>query len=512
MKEYALIVIGGGMAGLSSALTWLNHFGTSLGPVLLIEKEPHLGGCVTSFVRDGFRFDTVQLIPEIQPLLDFFKLDVDLQQYDQTYARLYLADPSKQSSEIYPIASSEKDFKNHLKELFPDEDKKLDRFFSYGNDLLSEVPWLMTEPNAREIASILWNCPKIIRRSGQTYKKYLKSFQFKNQRLLEILDIFSSFSGLSGDRCAALLTACATMTTLQGSYRPSKGFIQFPQAFRRAILARGGEIQCNSQVDRILVDNGKVTGVRCGNQIYQSRRVISTADSFKLHEELLDDTHLTRAKPYWRKLRKSQPSPSSFTIHLGLKEGLDLKAMGFDCGYNVLTTGTEAHEEAFRCWDKGELLQRDDQFHMAVISPSAAVGGKPTLVIHVMPAPMADWRELRDRDYQGYTQKKEETARWYIKKVQDYMIPNLQEHIELMDVATPATYQRYLGSTQGCNNDMLALPNNFGKNRLAARTPIKGLILPKFSHGIWPSLQAGLQAVDILSHRAILNGKASLNQ
>ena len=68
-----------------------------------------------------------------------------------------------------------------------------------------------------------------------------------------------------------------------------------------------------------------------------------------------------------------------------------------------------------------------------------------------------------------------------------------------MDVATPATFERYLGSTGGANFDMLPVPSNFGMHRLPSRTPIPGLFLPKFSHGIWPSLQAGLQMVDMIT-------------
>ena len=54
MKKKSLIVIGAGATGLSAAITWtLNHdIKTHL--VLLIEKEPKVGGFVTSYEREGF--------------------------------------------------------------------------------------------------------------------------------------------------------------------------------------------------------------------------------------------------------------------------------------------------------------------------------------------------------------------------------------------------------------------------------------------------------------------------
>jgi len=48
------------------------------------------------------------------------------------------------------------------------------------------------------------------------------------------------------------------------------------------------------------------------------------------------------------------------------------------------------------------------------------------------------------------------------------------------------------------------------KYSLPTRTPIKGLFVPKFSHGIWPSMQAGLQVVDMISGGKIMNGNSSL--
>ena len=58
--KMGLIVIGGGITGLSSALTWAINHDTEQEPVLLIEKEPKTGGFVTSYERKGFLFDTCQ--------------------------------------------------------------------------------------------------------------------------------------------------------------------------------------------------------------------------------------------------------------------------------------------------------------------------------------------------------------------------------------------------------------------------------------------------------------------
>jgi phytoene dehydrogenase-like protein len=52
-NKYNTIVVGGGIAGLTSA-AYLSRAGQK---VLLIEKNKELGGLVNSFTRDGFHFE-----------------------------------------------------------------------------------------------------------------------------------------------------------------------------------------------------------------------------------------------------------------------------------------------------------------------------------------------------------------------------------------------------------------------------------------------------------------------
>jgi len=513
-REYGLIIIGAGMTGLSAALAWAETHDLEKEPVLVLEKEPVPGGCVTTFARQGYRFDTVQIIPDISDLLKFYRIPLDLAAYEGCFARLFLADPSTGKARQYAVPQGKEAFRAYLAGLFPGEEERLARFFAYGQALLDELEYLKTEPTPLEGLGILLHCPRIIRQSGRTYRQYLDSYRFREPDLVEILDLFSSFSGLSGNRCAALLTACAAMTTLQGSYRPRSGFISFPHTLRKALEERGGEIRTGIPVDRILYEGDKVRGVRCGKEEFRAERVVCTADTHHMVEDLLGLGPVTKervmgpVKPWFKKYARVKSSPSSFTVHLGLDGGLDLKGMGFGCGYNVLTTGRAAHEEAFDLWERNERLTGEERFHMAVISPSALIGGKPTLIIHVTPAAMEDWEELRNGNYEAYVRRKEEAARYYIEKVEKYMIPGLGDHIVLRDVSTPATYARYLGTRGGANSDMLNVPSNFGMHRLPARTPVEGLFLPKFSNGIWPSLMAGLQVVDMMTGGAVMEGRS----
>ena len=209
---------------------------------------------------------------------------------------------------------------------------------------------------------------------------------------------------------------------------------------------------------------------------------------------------------YAAKAQQVKMSPSAVTISLGIDTGIDLAALGLDCGYNVITTGKGTFEKLFQAFDRGEYLLDQRCFHAAVICPSLTTGGKPTVIIRVVPVPMGNWKELRDNNTALYKEKKEEIADFYIRQVERYLIPDLSKHIVVRDIATPATFERYSGSPTGSNYDMSPYPDNFGLKRLKMRTPIKNLYQPKFSHGLWPSMQAGLQVVDMITGGEIMNG------
>lgn len=239
--------------------------------------------------------------------------------------------------------------------------------------------------------------------------------------------------------------------------------------------------------------------------------IISTADTKMGMEKLVGYDKLESIdRKYAQKARGVKMSPSAFTISLGLDDRIDLHKFGLDCGYNVITTGKGTFENLFKAFDRGEYLLDEGMFHCAVICPSLTTGGKPVVVIRVVPMPMGNWKTLRDTDYSKYKTEKEKVASFYIRKVEKYLIPGLGNHIEYLDIATPATFERYSGSPTGSNYDMAPYPGNFGLKRLKTRTPVKGLFQPKFSHGIWPSMQAGLQVADMILDGKVLGGYSRL--
>lgn len=508
-QKVSLIVIGGGITGLSAAITWARNNPADR-RVLVIEKQPVVGGYVTSFRRQGYLFDTVQLIPDSTEVLDYLGVNIELKQFAGYYARLFLADTTTQTAKIINIPAGVEEFQTFLQQRYPADAVAIRRFFAYATAMFDELYYLKVEPTLPEILRILGRCPKIIANSNKTFQQLIDKFRFTEPEIFEILNMFAAFSGLPAERVSALLPVSAMLASLKGSWRPLHGFIEFPQKMRQRLEELGGQVLTKTTVTKILIENNRATGVQLdsGEKIYADY-MVTTIDPKVAMQKLVGEETLRRAsRAYADKVERVKMSASALMINLGLDDRIDLKTLGFNCGYNLLTTGRGIYNKMYTAFERGKLFLSRDEFYVPVICPSLPVGKKNALTIFAYPAPIADWPALRESDYGRYTTRKQQVADLYLDLVQTYMIPNLRAHIVYTDIATPATFARYSGSPTGSKFDMAPYPDNFGKNRLKMRTPIQNLFQPKFSHGIWPCLLAGLQVVDMMMERKIMGGNA----
>jgi phytoene dehydrogenase-like protein len=501
INKYGLIVVGGGITGLSSGLTWAQYHDVKKEPVLIIEKEPKSGGYVTSYERQGYLFDTCQMIPNITELLEFFDIDIKLKEYKGYYMRIFLVDIKTNKVKTIDLPSGFEDFKKELMEKYPKNAAEIENFLDYSRALYLELFKLKLDPNLIEILKMLLTCPKIVKNSRRTFKDYFAQFNITEPDVIEIFTIFAEFSGLPADRVSAPVPVSAMNSLLDGAFRPKGGFIEFPKKFEEKYLSLGGELMLNTKVNKILVENGEVKGVRLedGSEIY-SDLVVTTVDPIVAMKEMVGlDLIRDLDKKYADKVENVKMSTSSMNISIGLDDEIDLGALGLDCGYSVITTGGDIYDRLFDDMLRGKIGYTDEEFRLGVICPSLTTGGKPNI---------ADWAELREKDPQRYNEKKQKWADFFIEKTEKYLIPDLRKHIKVLDVSTPATYARYSGSPSGAIYDMAPYPDNFGRTRLKMRTPVKGLFQPKFIHSVFATLLAGMQVNDMILNRKIMDGNA----
>jgi len=272
----------------------------------------------------------------------------------------------------------------------------------------------------------------------------------------------------------------------------------------------GGQLLLKSEVEKIIIEGGVVQGVRLKNgSIIRSQNVISTIDVKNTVEKLVGIEILRSINArYARKIESVKMTTSTFVVNLGIDDAKILTECGLQCGYGLVTIGNNAYAKLFPAFENNEFKLAEDCFYVGFSCPPVSDREKPVLSIHAVPLPVENWAHLRNTDRPRYVQEKEKAADLLIDIVERYLVPDLRKHIVDRDISTPATFVRYSGSPTGSIYDMAAVPDNFGANRLPVITPIKGLLVPKFAHGVFGAMNSGLQAVDILLNGKVMHGNS----
>jgi len=503
-REYDLVIIGSGLSGLSSALMWQKN--TDGKRTLIVEKNTYPGGYSTAYERDGYVFETTQLFPDIIDILEYLEIDLDLKQYEGNFMRRLVVE-GEQVDE-YKIPAGTENFKEYLIAKFPDDAAMIRSLMDYSVDMFKQVRKLKANATLKDKLKIPFQAPKVVANLNRTYSGLLDKFGINNPKLREVMETFTSFSGVPSDRASSIMATGAMLSSMTRCFRPYGYFDEFPAKMAQLFQERGGEMWFGAEVEKIVVEKGEARGIKISgeDEIIRAETIITTVDPQLAMRTLVGDEHLPAS--YVEKLENTIMSVSSINVALGLDDKIDLSSLDLDYPYNVVSTGLGTAEKLFEGYLAGDHGFSDDCFHMAVICPSLTTGAKNTITLRCTPFALGQWKEWRENDIAKYRAEKEKWAGFFIGIAEKYFIPNLSKHIVVKDISTPATYARYSGSPSGSLYDMASLVTQFGPKRLPMITPVKKLYQPKFSHGLYGTMMNGVQVVDLLVDRKFNDGNS----
>lgn len=187
--------------------------------------------------------------------------------------------------------------------------------------------------------SALWVVPRsamLLRHLNSIVAQFLDTCT-KNVKLRAILTGQVGVYHQPPTRATMIGHAAVTNHFLQGSYYPSGGGQIFSDKLGAVVERNGGKILLRSNVERIEIKNGKVTGVvfsskRLGKRTVSAPAVIVNADIKESLLWLVGEEHLKRSTV--AKTRKYEMSPAMGIVYLGV--AMDLRAQG----YKTPTTGS----------------------------------------------------------------------------------------------------------------------------------------------------------------------------
>lgn len=452
-NEYDVIVVGSGIGGLTCGAL-LSKRGYK---VLVLEQHNQVGGYCSSFRRGGFVFNTG--VEDVSGLWEKGSINFLLKELRLEKEDLFVKNTVRyifKDKEI-DAARNLEEFTKLLSERFPDEKKGISDFFDearkayeecyreaeiYGTPLPAEL--IVKVFGERKLLEYPMEHPHFYDWLNKTYKQKLDE-HFKNENLKAFLCALLGYIGTAPEKTPAIaaLTACVSYY-LHGGHFPKGGAQRFANNLKEFIEGHNGEVLVRHKVDRILVKNGKVEGVKVGDKIFKSSVVVSNANAKTTFLELVGEGNLHKA--FVEYIHGLKMSPSCFMVFLGIDMNLS--------NYPTL------------------IKNLDEGYEIVINSnadPSLAPMGKASITILTG----ADYHDFPERGTGEYSKKKRELAEALIRKA-GKVIPDLSRHIIVQDAATPKTLERYTLMPEGA---LYSFDQSIGVKRPYFKTPIVGLYL-----------------------------------
>lgn len=438
-----ITIIGAGLGGLTfGALAVRDGH-----QVEIYEKNNAPGGVVALLEHEGYKFEQGPLLIgdmlEGEPIYEFFKelgisldtiradRDIIMPDYEMVTPKEYMG----------PYWRRER-----LKELFPEEADNIDRYYKFYDDVL-HLRYLSTLPqtalNKIRLTLAFLRIKKYVDMNADELTKHF----FKSEKIRTL------YTGILADFCADPSEAqglAVVFTNFETAfdkriplekkgkkYYPGYCYIKggcqkIPEALAEYIISHGGNIHYNTIVDKVIVKDKTVKGIRLENgDVIESDIVVGCGGGRDFFLDTVGAVHLD--DDYLNILNTFRPMEAVFMLHLGV----DIDPMKYMRSALSYCYGMYDLHEATVKLRTGFYHEGYDGYLLFVPShhaPEFAPEGKHCLTIYtVAPDTLADG---------SWEDKKEEYAKTLIS-LAEKQIPELSKHITTMKIMTAVDYREY---------------------------------------------------------------------
>jgi len=449
-ESYDVVVIGGALAGLASALT-LAKKGKK---VLVLEQHNLPGGVATSFVRGGVEIEgTLHEMMSIGPkecplkIRNFFdEMGVDIDWLRVPEAYRFVDGKSGLNVLIHP--GDHGNFETPAKEIADACGDKDGTLYKKVLDLLNLCHTVYNSVNILSVThmskvQMLLKHPEFVKTAGYSAKEVIDTFDLPKQAV----DILSAYWIYVGDVLENLpFTVWAVLMADYlgyGSYVPRKFSHEMSLKMAEAAIKMGAQVEFGQRVDKILVKNGHVEGVRtAGGEEIKARYVVCGAYPDKAYTQMIE--------------------PLS-EVPQGALKFVNAKTVGVTCFSVVMLLDKSPEELGITDYStfyaaKGMDLEKiwkeastDGPYNYItsictnLANPDASPKGTCIYSITMLPRPEG-WFGVTEENYE---EMKRKNAEHFIDMESKRLGVNLRDHILELVIESPVTISHYTGAYQG---------------------------------------------------------------
>ena len=449
--KYDVIIIGSGLGGLVCARQ-LAQSGRS---VLVLERQAQPGGCLQSYRRGNFEFDTglhyVGGLAQGQSLHEVFE-QLGLMRLPWVRLDADGFDHVTIGRQTFPLCEGFDNFANTLGDYFPQEKTALKKYV----DMLRHLPPMeeSIEVNAYDWLSSLFRDPLLI--------NVLSATAMKMELRRESLPLFNFAHSMS--------------SYIQSSWRLKGGGNMIIESLVNDIKAYGGDVVCRAEVQELVEQGGRIVAAKCPDgKTYEGRMFISD-----VHPQLtfgwLKDTYALKGI-FRRRINALENTFGMFTASLVLKPDT---LPYFNHNKYVFRKAN--------VWTFHEDIGGAGGVMVSCLVPEDGEYARQIDLLTPMPWTLCKHWADTVVGHRGeiYEQQKQRTADECIR-LAERVIPGLRDMVEKCYTSTPLTWRDYtlspcgsaFGVRKDCRQPLITM--------LSPKTPIPNLFLTGQSlvlHGV----------------------------
>jgi phytoene dehydrogenase-like protein len=418
---------------------------------VILEADAALGGLCRAWERDAYVFDgCLRWLVGTHPPSKFHEMWQELGVIAALETELHdeIVRIESPAGETLTVPADLSCLAAELKRLAPADTARIDRLV---RDARRCAP---IEPIDRPL-ELMTPWEKL--RTGWRYLPFLPTVaKWKRLSTADYLATYRSpllreaLKALVGDE---RVSALALVMLLAFRSRRNTGSVRGgSRALTRALVERyarlGGEVRLNTRVTAIVAEEGCAKGVRCaGERWLPANAVISCADGHATIFELLEGRFLDRR--ILRAYQRGELFPPLIQVSLGVgREFPDAPRTLILLLPQPLIV--DAHT-------------RQDRLETSVFAANSGFcpPGKTVVTVRFT-GHCESWISLNRHAPDRYQAQKQRLVRDVVA-VLDRRFPGLARHVEVSDVATPATFVRHTGNWRGSYEGWLPTPRVLGR-------------------------------------------------
>lgn len=452
--KYDVIIIGSGLGGLACAHI-LSKAGKS---VLVLEKEVQPGGCLQSYIRNGFVFDTgfhyVGGLAEGQSLYAMFKMlgleNLPWRRMDEAFDRIQIG------NQKFSFLQGYDNFMGNLQKSFPDEREALKQYIHLLKQTEQEQISLLKSD--RDLPSF-----SLFETSAWQYLTKM----FNNSLLINVLSATSLKMELRKESLPLFNFLLGNASFIESSWRLKGPGSLIVDSLIRDIRKQGGGIICRTTVEELVEKNGRVVCVRCSDgQVYEAEYFISDVHP-AVTCSWIKQSKVMRSI-YLKRIRALDNTFGMLTVSLVVKPQ---KIKYFNWNQYI-----------YKRNDVWTFYQENSSVDRLLITARLPEDGGEYLRQIDLITPMSwdncsRWAQTSvGHRGEEYVEMKQRLAAECIG-LAEHFIPDLGKMVEQFYVSTPLTYRDYTGTPEGSAYGIRKDYHNPMMTILSPRTPLHNLLL-----------------------------------